>query len=327
MRVVVADAFPQDHVARLERAGHEVSHVPGRTADELAADPGDVEVLVVRSTRVSADVFDRAPSLRWVIRAGAGTDTIDVVAANRHGVPVSNVPGRNSVAVAELTFALLLAIDRDIPEQVADLRAGRWRKAQHQGATGISGRQVGIVGLGDIGLAFAQRARAFGCDLFALARDDRPQHVLDRIEELEIVLFDDLHELARTCDVLSFHIPMSDDTRGLIGRPLLDHVREGAILLNTSRGDLVDERALLEALDEKQLRVGLDVYPHEPAAGEATFDSPLARHPHVVGTHHVGASTQQAQQAVADGVVDMLEAFGRGEVRHCVNPDATQATG
>jgi D-3-phosphoglycerate dehydrogenase / 2-oxoglutarate reductase len=327
MRVVIADAFPQDHVGRLEAAGHAVSHVPGRSADDLAADPGDVEVLVVRSTRVTADVFERAGALRWVIRAGAGTDTIDVEAATRHGVPVSNVPGRNSVAVAELTFALLLAIDRDIPEQVADLRAGRWRKAHHQGATGIAGRRVGIVGLGDIGLAFAERARAFGCELFALVRDDRSQRVLDRIADLGITLLDDLHELARTCDVLSFHIPMSDDTRGLIGRPLLEHVREGAILLNTSRGDLVDEPALLAVLDEKQLRVGLDVYPDEPAGGEATFDSPLARHPRVVGTHHVGASTQQAQQAVADGVVDMIEAFERGEVRHCVNRDATEATG
>ncbi len=327
MRVVVADAFPEGHVARLVEAGHDVEHLPALTADELASEPGEVEILVVRSTRVTSDVFERAHDLRWVIRAGAGTDTIDVEAATRYGVPVSNVPGRNSVAVAELTFALLLAIDRDIPAQVEDLRAGRWRKAHHQGARGIAGRRVGIIGLGDIGLAFAHRARAFECDVYGLVRDDRPRHVLDRVEALGITLLDDLHELARTCDVLSFHIPMSDDTRGLIGRPLLDHVRDETILLNTSRGDLVDAPALIAAIDEKRLRVGLDVYPDEPAGGEADLDSPLARHPRVVGTHHVGASTQQAQLAVADGVVDMIEAFGGGAVPHCVNPDVTEATG
>ena len=136
---------------------------------------------------------------------------------------------------------------------------------------------------------------------------------------------DDLPTLARTCDVLSFHVPASAKTRGMVDREFLDHVRPGAIILNTSRGEIIDEDALIEAMDTKQIRAGLDVYRDEPGQSTGQIDSRLARHPNVYGTHHIGASTEQAQQAIAEEVVRMLDAYQSGEVLHCVNLDPETA--
>lgn len=319
MRLLVADRLPEVHLAQLEASGHAVTYLPETSADDLDAVLADHEVLVVRSTRVSGQALAAGQSLRLVVRAGSGTDTIDCDAASAYGVAVCNVPGRNAVAVAELAFALLLALDRRIVDQATDLRAGRWRKKTYQDARGIAGRTVGIVGLGDIGLAFAARAAAFGCEVVGLTRTDRPADAERRAEEIGIRLVGDLDELARTCDTLSFHVPLSDATRGLIGRELLARVQHGATIINTSRGELVDEDALLDALDAKELHVGLDVYPGEPAAGEGSIDCRLARHPRVIGTHHVGASTEQAQRAVADGVIELVDAFADGRLVSCVN--------
>lgn len=319
MRLLFADRFPQAQRQRLGELGHDVTYEPEVGSDGLADLVADHDVLVVRSTRVPDDVVAAGTGLQLIIRAGSGTDTIASDAAAARGVAVCNVPGRNAIAVAELAFALLLAIDRRLPDQVADLRAGRWRKQEYQQAGGIAGRHVGIIGLGDIGLAFAERAAAFGCRLHAVERSSRAPATQERVERLGIDLVTDLEALATTCDVLSFHVPLRPDTRALIGPPLLDHVGPGTILINTARGELVDEDALLAAIDAKDLRVGLDVYPDEPSAGTADYTSRLAAHPRVYGTHHVGASTDQAQDAIADEVVDMVEAFSQGEVRHQVN--------
>jgi D-3-phosphoglycerate dehydrogenase / 2-oxoglutarate reductase len=322
MQVLIADRFPDAHRDVLTTDGHGIRYEPDADTDALPGLLADAEVLIVRSTRVPAPALVAAPSLRLIVRAGSGTDTIDVGAASAAGIAVCNVPGRNALAVAELAFALLLAIDRRIPDQVADLRAGRWRKADYQRARGIAGRRVGIVGLGEIGLAFAERARAFGCVLHALVRDDRPPGTESRAAALGIEMLGDLPTLARTCDVLSFHIPLNTQTRGLIGADLLEYVQPEAILINTSRGDLVDPAALLAAVERKGIRVGLDTHPDEPATGEASFDSALVRHPNVYGTHHVGASTAQAQLAVADGTLEVVAAFAAGVLRDCVNADA-----
>jgi D-3-phosphoglycerate dehydrogenase / 2-oxoglutarate reductase len=321
MDVVIADRFPDAHRERLAAQVSSLRYVPDAGSDDLPGLLAGADVLVVRSTRVPAQVLDGADTLRLVVRAGSGTDTIDVDAASAARIAVSNVPGLNAAAVAELAFGLLLAIDRRIPDQVADLRAGRWRKAEYQRARGIAGRRVGVVGLGDIGLAFASRAVAFGCAVHGLVRDDRPPEIVERIAAIGVELCADLPTLARTCDVLSFHVPLDSNTRGLIGPDLLTHVQPEAILINTSRGDLVETTALLEAIEEKGLWVGLDVYPDEPAGGEATFDGPLVHHPRVLGTHHVGASTTQAQLAVADGVLEVIAEFADGRLRHCVNAD------
>jgi D-3-phosphoglycerate dehydrogenase len=318
MRVLFADAVDPSILEVLRERGHECDIDAAVTADELPGRVTGVEVLVVRSTRVTADTIAAARDLELIVRAGAGTNTIDVRAAADVGVYVTNVPGRNAIAVAELTMGLLLAIDRRIADNVAELRAGSWNKSAFAEADGLFGKRFGIVGLGGIGLAVAERATAFGLQVVGV-RKERPADVEERIRANAIELVGSLEELVESCDIVSIHVPAAPETEGLFDAAMLGRMRPGAILLNTSRGDVVDDAALLAAIEERGLRVGLDVYPDEPASGKAEWSSKLAQHPNVVGTHHIGASTEQAQRAVADGVVEIVDAFARGEVLHCVN--------
>jgi D-3-phosphoglycerate dehydrogenase len=224
--------------------------------------------------------------------------------------------------VAELTMGLLLAVDRAIPDSTSELRAGRWNK-QRFGAVGrgLYGRSLGIVGLGSIGLAVAERAAGFGMRLMAQAKGSRSPEISRRIDELGIELVPDLVTLASSVDVLSLHVPMNAETRDMVGDDVLDALQPG-ILLNTSRAGVVDVQALMVRLDAGTLSAGLDVFPDEPDSGSADWHSPLAAHPRVVGTHHVGASTQQAQEAVVDGVEEVINAFDGGELLNVVNkPD------
>ncbi|TWF95452.1 NAD(P)-dependent oxidoreductase [Saccharopolyspora dendranthemae] len=319
MRILVADAFPEEYRHRLV-AAHDCDYEPDTTADQLPAELAGYEVLVVRSTRVTAQALESADALRLVLRAGSGTNTIDHDAASRLGIHVCNVPGRNAIAVAELACALLLAIDRNVADNVADLRAGSWDKKRYSRARGLFGRDVGVVGLGQVGLAFAERAAAFGTRVHAVTKPGRDDATLDRAQAIGITFVDDLPELARTCDVLSLHVPATDTTTRLIDRELLAQMRPGTIILNTARGDLIDEDALIEAMETKGVRAGIDVFADEPTAGTGTFRSRLAAHPNVCGTHHIGASTEQAQEAVAAEAVHVIEEFAAGTVLHCVNP-------
>ena len=325
MKVLIADKFPAGHLRRLEEGGHECTFRPDLAADDLANAVGEHEALVVRSTRVTEPALRAGGCLELVIRAGAGTNTIDTGAASALGVSVCNVPGRNAVAVAELTLGLMIALDRRIADNVADLHAGRWDKKRYSEARGLMGARLGIVGLGAIGMAVAKRAHAFGLRIGVLAKRRAPM-VEARLEALGATFAPSVEALAEESEILSFHLPAIPESKGLLGAQLLRHVRHGAIILNTSRGDLVDEAALLAAIEEKDLRVGLDVYANEPGSGRADFESPLARHPNVYGTHHIGASTEQAQAAVADGVVEILGAFARGEVRNRVNAPVSRPT-
>jgi D-3-phosphoglycerate dehydrogenase len=319
MRILFADRLPDKTLADLESHGHECVMEPALTADDLAGRITGFEGLVVRSTKVPKDVFDAADRLALVIRAGAGTNTIDTDAAAGHGVFVCNVPGRNAVAVAELTMGLLLALDRRIPDNVADLREGRWDKTTYGKAEGLLGSTMGIIGLGSIGFAVAERAAAFGIRLQAQARSGRSAQSLARAEELGITMCETLEELVSSSDIVSLHVPAGPDTKHLVDERFLGWMRPGAILLNTSRGDVVDEPALLAALDAGRLRAGLDVFADEPGAGQGSWESALAQHRNVVATHHIGASTNQAQRAIADGVAEIVDAFVAGEARHCVN--------
>jgi D-3-phosphoglycerate dehydrogenase len=298
--------------------GHEVVSEPKLSASDLPDRVPGFQALVVRSTEVTAATIEAGDALELIVRAGAGTNTIDVEAASQVGIYVTNVPGRNAIAVAELTIGLLLAIDRRIADNVADLRAGSWNKADYSRADGLYGKTLGIVGLGDIGFAVAERAAAFGLRVLAVEKERDPE-AEERIRILGIELVPSLEELAATSDIVSIHVPATPDTMSMFDARLLGRMKEGAILLNTSRGDVVDEAALLDALDGRGLRAGLDVYPDEPGSGASQWSSKLAQHPSVVGTHHIGASTTQAQAAVAAGVVEVIEAFVRGEIVNCVN--------
>ena len=319
MRVLFADALGGSAVTELEARGHTCVVEAGLKAGDLPSSLGGFDALVVRSTKVVREVFENADRLALVIRAGAGTNTIDTGAAAARGVMVANLPGRNAVAVAELTMGLLLAVDRRIVDGTVDLRAGRWNKKAYGTARGLLGSTIGILGLGAIGLEVAQRANAFGMDVLALAKPDRSEQVRARAEDLRIGMVESLSELLPACDVVSLHLPASSGTAGLVDRSFLGQMKAGSILLNTSRGALVDEDALLEALDEQDLRAGLDVFADEPGSGSAEWTSRLAQHPRVVGTHHIGASTQQAQDSIAAGVVEIIDAFIQGGTPNCVN--------
>ena len=319
MRVLFADAVGESTVAELEARGHTCVVDSGLRAGDLPSSLGGFDALVVRSTKVVGEVFEKADRLALVIRAGAGTNTIDTSAAAARGVLVANLPGRNAVAVAELTMGLLLAVERRIVDCTVDLRSGRWNKKTYGAARGLYGSTMGILGLGSIGLEVAQRARAFGMDVLTLAKPDRSERVRARVEELHIGTVESLADLLPACDVVSLHLPSKPDTAGLVDRSFLGQMKRGSILLNTSRGDLVDEGALLDALDRQDLRAGLDVFADEPGSGSAEWNSRLAQHPRVVGTHHIGASTRQAQDAIAAGVVEVIDAFVQGETPNCVN--------
>ena len=319
MHLLFADSVPDTTIDELTSRGHRCSVEPALTTADLPARIAGVDGLVVRSTKVDRAVFEAADKLALVIRAGAGTNTIDTEVAARNGVLVSNVPGRNAVAVAELTLGLILAVDRRIADNVADARRGRWEKATYSKADGLLGSTLGILGLGSIGLAVAERAAGFGMRVAHVQRAGRSQATRDRLAELNAVGFDALPELLAAADVVSLHVPSSPETKNLVDADFLAAMKPGALLVNTSRGDVVDEAALLAALDAGRVRAALDVFADEPGSGAAEWDSPLARHPRVVATHHIGASTAQAQAAVAAGVVEILDAFAAGEARNCVN--------
>lgn len=326
MKILIADAFPPDHVARLRTAGAEVVHEPSLSSDDLPAALRGVDVLVVRSTQVTTAALSAADRLALVVRAGAGVNTIDWRAAAERSIYVANTPGKNSIAVAELTIGLITAIDRRIPDAVADLRAGKWRKKYYAQARGLAGRSLGVIGAGSIGLAVAARAQAMQMKVVVIAKPDRDAATADRIASLGCLEVDDLPALVARSDIVSIHVPAHPSTIDMVDAEFLSQMRRGAYLINTSRGDVVDEEALLVAIEEKDLKVGLDVFRNEPASGEAEFDSRLAKHPNVYGTHHIGASTQQAQEAIAEAVVRLIGDFRRGIVRNCVNLSEGEGT-
>ncbi|HEX9243870.1 MAG TPA: 3-phosphoglycerate dehydrogenase family protein [Anaeromyxobacter sp.] len=313
--LLVADAFPKEHLASLGKLGLSVDHRPEVSAKELPQAAREASILVVRSKQVTADVFEAAPALSLVVRAGAGVNTIDVAAASRRGVFVANCPGQNSIAVAELAIGLVLALDRRIPDNVALLRAGRWDKKGFSEARGLFGRTLGLAGVGSIGREVARRALALGMRVVGWSRS------LDAAaaRALGIERAPDLLSLAREADYLSLHLALTKETRGLVSREVLAALRPGAALVNTARAEVVDQDALLEAVRAGRIRVATDVFAGEPEKGQAEFDSPLGKLPGCYGTHHIGASTEQAQDAIARETVRIVESFVRTGQVPCVN--------
>jgi D-3-phosphoglycerate dehydrogenase len=318
MKVLVADKFEEVGVGELQAHGFTVDLQPSLAGDTLVAALASAEpdVLVVRGTQVPAAALTAAPRLKLVVRAGAGYDTIDVAAASAEGVYVANCPGKNAIAVAELAWGLILSCDRRIPDQTADLRAGRWNKKEYGVARGLYGRTLGVLGLGPIGLAVIERALAFGMAVVAWSRSLTPE----RARELGVEHVETPLDLASRCDVVSVHVAGGAGTRKLVGREFIAAMKEGATLVNTSRGSVVDEDALRWGMAERKLRAGLDVFEGEPKAATADFESAVAREDRVYGTHHIGASTDQAQTAIALEAVRIIKHFrDTGVVLHCVN--------
>ena len=301
MKVLIADKLSDKAVATLAELGCDVTIQPDLTADDLPAAIGDAEALIVRSTRVTAATIEAGESLSLIVRAGAGVNTIDLSAASGRGIHVANCPGKNTDAVAELAIGLLIACDRRIAPAAADMRAGRWRKKEYGRSAGLKGRTLGIVGLGAIGRAVARRAAGLDMKVIAWSRSLTPE----RAEQLGVGFCDGPLALAGRADAVSIHLAATDETRHFIGREFLAAMRDGAILVNCARGEVVDTAALKVAIADKHLRVGLDVYEEEPTGGEADFcDTELAEL--ATCTPHVGASTDQAAEAIADEVVRIV---------------------
>ena len=317
MRVLIADKFESSGLDALKKIGCEVLYQPGtKDAALIAAITKEKPaVLVVRSTQVTAPMIE-IEGLKLIVRAGAGFNTIDVAAASRRGVYVSNCPGKNSIAVAELAFALMLALDRRVPDNVIALRKGEWKKDEFSKARGLFGRTLGILGCGQIGAEVISRARAFGMNVVAWSRSLTPEHA----EALGVEFKASALDVARASDVVSVHLALSPQTRNFVGAEFFAAMREGANFINTSRGEVVDQAALVKALGEKKIRAGLDVFANEPAGSKGEFKDPIAAEASVYGTHHIGASTEQAQEAIAAETVRIIQAFKEsGKVPNVVN--------
>ncbi len=325
MRVLIADKFEQSGRDGLQALGCEVSYQPDLKDEALVAaiGVGSPDVLVVRSTKVNEAMLE-AGALKLVVRAGAGYNTIDVAAASRRGIYVSNCPGKNSIAVAELAFALILALDRRIADNVIALRRGEWNKKEFSKARGLYGRTLGLIGVGQIGREMIPRARAFGMPVVAWSRSLTPE----RAEALGIEYRESPQEVARVADVVSVHLALKPDTRAIINADVFNSMKEGAYFINTARGEVVDQAALRAALSTRGIRAGLDVYAAEPTSATGEFTDEIVRETNLYGTHHIGASTDQAQEAIAAETVRIVRAFKEtGQVPNVVNlAERTPAT-
>jgi D-3-phosphoglycerate dehydrogenase / 2-oxoglutarate reductase len=317
MLVLIADKFEQSGRDGLVAIGCETSYQPDLKDDALVNSIREQspDVLVVRATKVTEPMLEAGP-IKLVVRAGAGFNTIDVAAASRRGIYVSNCPGKNSIAVAELAFALILALDRRIADNVIKLRAGQWDKKEFSKARGLFGRTLGLIGLGKIGQEMIARARAFGMPVVAWSRSLTPE----RAESLGIEFKISPQEVARASDVVSLHLALNPETRSLIGADFFNSMREGTYLINTARGEVVDQAALLHAIKTRGLRVGLDVFASEPTSSTGEFTDEIVKEATVYGTHHIGASTDQAQEAIAAETVRIIREFREtGNVPNVVN--------
>ena len=306
MKVLVADKFEESGRRGLADAGFEVRYEPDAKDDALteALKNSEAEVLVVRGTKVSRAAL-QAGHLSLVVRAGAGYNTIDIEAASERGISVANCPGKNSVAVAELAFGLIVALDRRISENTADLKRGVWNKKEYGKARGLFGRTLGLIGVGGIGSEMIPRARAFGMPVVAWSRRLTPE----RARELGIERKESPRDVAAASDVVSVHVALKPETTGLIGRDFFDAMRPGAFFVNTSRAEVVDQAALARAVSERGMRAGLDVFAGEPSGGSGSVDDPIFQLPGVIGTHHIGASTDQAQEAIAAETVRIVREY------------------
>jgi len=317
MRVLIADKFEASGLAALKAAGCEVLNLPGTKDAALveAIARNAPDVLVVRSTKVTAPMLE-AGSVKLVVRAGAGYNTIDVGTASKRGIYVSNCPGKNSVAVAELAFGLMLALDRRIADNVISLRKGEWKKDEYSKARGLFGRTLGLIGVGQIGQEMIPRAQAFGMNVMAWSRSLTPR----RAEELGVEYAATPLDVARAADVVSLHLALGSDTKTLVKAEFFEAMKPGSFFINTSRGEVVDQAALLNALREKKIRAGLDVFANEPASSNGEFKEEILNEAGLYGTHHIGASTEQAQEAIAAETVRIIQSFKEtGKVPNVVN--------
>lgn len=322
MRLLIADKLHPRAVEELRTLPVDVLYEPELTKETLEAKLAGVGILVVRSKEVTRKAIESAPHLNLIVRAGAETATIDVKAASERGIYVANCPGKNSSAVAELVYGLLISIDRRIPDAVASLRAGKWERTEFAKAEGLIGKTIGIAGLGAIGKDVALRAKAFGLHPIGWSRSLSPSRAAD----LGIGHAASLEELVTKSDVLSVHLALNERTRNIVNRRIFEMMPKRAIFINCARPELVDYEAMGDAIKNRGLRVGIDVIPNEPrgkkelASDLFNLTPPSATGGFLYATPHIAASTDQAQLSIATETVRVIRSFLlEGEVPNVVN--------
>ncbi len=323
MNILVADKVSPNMIEDLQGLGANVTYEPDTTAEDLAAMIGDTKVLVVRSKKVTAASIEAAKSLSLIVRAGAGVNTIDLETASKLGVYVANCPGKNTDAVAELAMGLLIASDRGIADATQSLRNGSWEKGKYGKGAGLKGRTLGIIGTGSIGMAVVRRAQAMDMTVIAYSRSLTPQ----KAKMLGIGYCESIQDVAQRSDAVSVHLAAAKETKGILDASFFAAMKDGAIFINTARGDVLDQNALESAIDSKGLKVGLDVYANEPSGGKAAFEQTAFANK-VVCTPHIGASTVQSETAIAEEAVRVVGIFMRGSTPpNVVNLRTDRGTG
>jgi D-3-phosphoglycerate dehydrogenase len=316
MKVLIADKFPDQYTEKIKSLVREVIYEPKLKENDLPDKVKDIDILIVRSTIVSAECINKSNKLSLIIRAGAGVNNIDIKAANEKGIFVSNCPGKNSIAVAELAMGLICAVDRRIPDNVIDFRSGEWNKALYSKADGLFGKTLGIVGVGQIGTELIYRAQAFGLKVIGWSRS----LTIEKAEILGIERAETLQELFAKSDIVSVHLAQNADTKKIISKDLIDKLKKGAYFINTARAGVVDEEALINAAKEGRIFAGMDVFNAEPEGKEGDFKSEISNIKNIYVTHHIGASTEQAQNAVAEETYNIIKNYIElGEIHNWVN--------
>jgi D-3-phosphoglycerate dehydrogenase len=312
LKVLVADKFPDKYIQQMKNLDLEVIYEPKLGEKDLPQAAKEVDILIVRSTIVNEETIKSSKKLNLIIRAGSGVNNINIQAANKKGIYVANCPGMNAVAVAELAIGLMISLDRFIPDNVADFKKGVWSKDKYSKGKGLKGKTLGIIGVGAIGKEVAKRAHAFEMNVYG--KD------ITRIEGVQIKDFSEMDQLLPLCDIITIHLPATPETKGLFNKKMFSYMKNGAYLVNTSRQDVIVEDDLLEAIKEKNIRVALDVFKGEPEGKSGEVKSKLQDNPNIYVTHHIGASTEQAQDAVAQETVDIISHYiHSGIIDHWIN--------
>lgn len=316
MKVLIADKFPDLYTEKIKSLVHELVNEPKLKESDLPGKIKDVDILIVRSTIVNAECINKSNKLSLIIRAGAGVNNIDIKAANEKGIFVSNCPGKNSIAVAELAMGLICAIDRKVPDNVIDFRNSKWNKASYSKADGLFGKILGIAGVGQIGTELIYRAQAFGLKVLGWSRSLTEE----KAENLGIEKVNTLEELFMSSDIVSVHLAQNSDTKKIISKDLINKLKKGAYFINTARAGVVDEEALIDAAKEGKIFAGLDVFNDEPEGKEGELKNELSKIRNIYVTHHIGASTEQAQNAVAEETFNIIKNYIElGETKNWVN--------
>ena len=300
-RILICDPIDPEGIEKLKRAGFSVDSESSITEESLKKKVHKYDVLIVRSrTKITREIIEHGKRLKLIARAGSGLDNIDLKAAEERGITVLNAPEASAESVAELTIGLIIALARKIVQADCSMKQGRWLKKELKGML-LRGKKIGLIGLGNIGLRVAKIAKAMGMKILVTKRTPPSPELLESLE----AVFLPLDELLRQSDIVSIHIPLSEETRHMIGADEINKMKDGAFLINTSRGEIVDEKALLDALKSGKLGgAALDVYATEPPE-----NLELIKQPNVVCTPHIAAQTEEAQKEASIKIAEKIIQF------------------